>query len=1099
LVETVDSLSAAAQVVRVLRERGQPFALVPGAGVSSPEVPLSCECEAYFRTKIAELGLPQPARDKPPHVRYPECFGKAHPHPAQRRDFMTGLIRGVEPSAANRQLAALLGVEGLGRIVLTPNFDDHLLRAAHALGRHPVVCDHPNTAYRVNLAGKEIQIVQVHGGHMHYDLCNLPGEIRGRARTRGMRGLVERVLADLSPLVFGYAGWPEDVLMRVLQARLAQGVLPVSLYWFLYRAAEATELPRWLKRHPSVQLVVPGAGRDTLPATEVFEHFARELQASAAPVAPTTMDQATERLASAVGTLGLAEAALGRGEHRKAYELLSSTWERSYRADLTGACRCGGEDGSAPGATGSCGGTQEPSPPQFVYLDTLLQRLYFRTLEDEPWLALLANRLRWTLARIAADRFAADRLAWQVSQVAALHGKALSLRGMGLREEALAVFAELRAFLRGRAESALLVRAARALVAEGVTLYEIGRRTEAHGCWERVSPSDAEVLAQPALGDELARALFNRGLGWMKRGCPDAARLAWAAFAARFGQVLDATDGSQAALSAAGALSAGPVALSLLDRARALLDHRHLPLESSALLAAAAAAPVLAAGSELPTLPLRLHFTYDAGGTLWEVQAEPDRGVNLTVTAAAGRQGDLGAERSPLGRCDYSAESIFCPDGPAAGGESAAAGAAAARAGGASLPALAPGRLVNDGYHTFIYDAGDRQTKRAAERSPVSGTKQVVGGASAMRPQTTSDDPLRGPSPAVELRQAAVAGQPGSEDGTCDPHQLLLEPFVRAGTGAAPVRAAGSWIKGQPLPARFMDRRDGRELAVDATCIAAADGRESTLAAPLHGEAPVLDLRAEAVTWDLDGGSGHCERSLPAGVSQAEDERLATSARPAASAPSLPSAPALPLPGRRDHPVEPVFDLDGPAAAAAMAADGAPQHDAPFQFVEPAAGKVAEQAAIDDGTFDPRRLCLGEEAHEGRRAGHLRLDGNRSHTERAVLRVLAAHRGTYLRRGQVHRQLELADPPTQARVGQILRELVAEGLLQSVDGRALGHPSSAFYTLSPRGFAVSHDLEVAAAGADERAELLRGRAPAISALHRGGRLRPRHVFLAAAA
>jgi hypothetical protein len=108
-------------------------------------------------------------------------------------------------------------------------------------------------------------------------------------------------------------------------------------------------------------------------------------------------------------------------------------------------------------------------------------------------------------------------------------------------------------------------------------------------------------------------------------------------------------------------------------------------------------------------------------------------------SGSAGRDRNLlfADVRAPLGRCDYPAASVFCPDGPAAAGELAAdlaaAGAAAVRAGGASLPTMAlPARLANDGDDTFIYLAGGRQRNRAAERSPVGGAKQVVGGASAM-------------------------------------------------------------------------------------------------------------------------------------------------------------------------------------------------------------------------------------------------------------------------------------------------------------------------------------------------------------------------------
>ena len=118
---------------------------------------------------------------------------------------------------------------------------------------------------------------------------------------------------------------------------------------------------------------------------------------------------------------------------------------------------------------------------------------------------------------------------------------------------------------------------------------------------------------------------------------------------------------------------------------------------------------------------------------------------------------------------------------------------------------------------------------------------------------------------------------------------------------------------------------------------------------------------------------------------------------------------------------------------------------------DPAAATAAEIHFAISG------LRVAEEALEQRRTED-RLASSRSETERAILAVLAAQRGTYLRRGQVHEQLQLPDPLSPARVGQILVELDEEGLLQRVHGRAQGNPNSAFYALSPRGLAICRDL-----------------------------------------
>jgi hypothetical protein len=107
--------------------------------------------------------------------------------------------------------------------------------------------------------------------------------------------------------------------------------------------------------------------------------------------------------------------------------------------------------------------------------------------------------------------------------------------------------------------------------------------------------------------------------------------------------------------------------------------------------------------------------------------------------------------------------------------------------------------------------------------------------------------------------------------------------------------------------------------------------------------------------------------------------------------------------------------------------------------------------------FTLRSLQLAVEALEERRVED-RLADERSRTEREVLRVLFSNRGRYLRRGIIHSRLELQEPPTPARVGQILVELHYEGLLQRIFGRAQGNPNAAFYALSPSGVEVCHSL-----------------------------------------
>lgn len=78
----------------------------------------------------------------------------------------------------------------------------------------------------------------------------------------------------------------------------------------------------------------------------------------------------------------------------------------------------------------------------------------------------------------------------------------------------------------------------------------------------------------------------------------------------------------------------------------------------------------------------------------------------------------------------------------------------------------------------------------------------------------------------------------------------------------------------------------------------------------------------------------------------------------------------------------------------------------------------------------------------------------RNISERAVLRVLWCHPEESLVRREIHRRFNPTHRPTLGRVGQVLKALNGEGLLECTHGRAQGSPNASFYRLSPKG----HDL-----------------------------------------
>jgi hypothetical protein len=133
--------------------------------------------------------------------------------------------------------------------------------------------------------------------------------------------------------------------------------------------------------------------------------------------------------------------------------------------------------------------------------------------------------------------------------------------------------------------------------------------------------------------------------------------------------------------------------------------------------------------------------------------------------------------------------------------------------------------------------------------------------------------------------------------------------------------------------------------------------------------------------------------------------------------------------------------------------------DAVHSFVDrhlPDLSNPATAAAMEI-YYAAQGLHLATQALEARRVED-RISDKRSETERAILQVLAENRGRYLRRGEIHEALKLSEPPTPARVGQILVELHAENVVVRIHGRAQGNPNAAFYALSPRGLALCTSL-----------------------------------------
>ncbi len=275
---TADLHTAIVEILQACRPgkrhggKNHPYFFVVGAGVSYPSVPLAAEiitkCQAKVRKDFRASSIRKPGPG--PMAQYSYWMSTAFPHAKMRQEYIEGLIRNKPLSLANLRLAHILSSGKLARLVVTPNFDDHLSRALRLFGIDSVICDHPAVTARVSLErDSPITIVHVHGTHWFYDCRNLDGEIRERAAppmpgrdpapaASPMAEILGQMLQESSPLVVGYSGWEEDVIMRALKQKLiGNTMLPYNLYWFCYSSSDAESLPAWLKTHQSVVIVAP--------------------------------------------------------------------------------------------------------------------------------------------------------------------------------------------------------------------------------------------------------------------------------------------------------------------------------------------------------------------------------------------------------------------------------------------------------------------------------------------------------------------------------------------------------------------------------------------------------------------------------------------------------------------------------------------------------------------------------------------------------------------------------------------------------------------------------------------------------------------------
>lgn len=264
------------ETVKITEEQGgsqeSPYLFIVGAGISAPEILSANGIVQHCKEKVKELYKDNTVefnsieeKSKSLNINsaeyYSFWFGQAYKNKIHRQQYLKKIIKNARISTSNLLLAQILNSRKIASTVITPNFDNQLLKSLNLLGNYNVFsANNVLDNIALNRNSEEIQLMHVHGTYEFYDCCNLENEISRIARGQGIKstaGTIEEFLKKQAPIVIGYSGWEDDVIMSKIKERLQYAALPYSIIWFCYTIKDYELLPTWLKESEDVFFVLP--------------------------------------------------------------------------------------------------------------------------------------------------------------------------------------------------------------------------------------------------------------------------------------------------------------------------------------------------------------------------------------------------------------------------------------------------------------------------------------------------------------------------------------------------------------------------------------------------------------------------------------------------------------------------------------------------------------------------------------------------------------------------------------------------------------------------------------------------------------------------
>lgn len=280
IIKLREAIALIWETVKTTNEQGGmecPYVFVVGSGISAPEILTAGEIIQHCQDRIKELYGEDSQELKDVFQQsenlsensakyYSYWFGQAYKNKKNRQQYLKTIINNARISTSNLLLAQILNAKKIATTVITPNFDNHLLKSLNLLGNYDVFsANNVLDNIALNKNSDNIQIMHVHGTYEFYDCCNLENEIIKIASEQGIKttaGTIEEFLKSQSPIVIGYSGWEDDVIMSKLKERIEYAALPYKWLWFCFTQKDYEMLPNWLKKADDVNFILPDLKMD---------------------------------------------------------------------------------------------------------------------------------------------------------------------------------------------------------------------------------------------------------------------------------------------------------------------------------------------------------------------------------------------------------------------------------------------------------------------------------------------------------------------------------------------------------------------------------------------------------------------------------------------------------------------------------------------------------------------------------------------------------------------------------------------------------------------------------------------------------------------